>query len=146
MERYTFPATIARDPEDGRFWMASFRDVPGAHTGGRSREAVTARAGDCLATAIEACLEDGRAVPQPSRPRKGEVLIPLEPSLAAKAAVIEAFRVSGLTQTALAKRLGIDAREVRRLLDPTAPSKLGTLSNAAEALGIRLVITVRAAA
>jgi antitoxin HicB len=43
-----------------------------------------------------------------------------------------------------AKRLGIDEKEVRRLLDPHYGSKLPRIAQAIEALGRRLVIGLEA--
>jgi antitoxin HicB len=45
-----------------------------------------------------------------------------------------------VSKVALAARLGIDEKEVRRLLDPAAPSKLTRLEAALGALGSRLVV------
>ena len=45
----------------------------------------------------------------------------------------------------LAKRLGVDEKEVRRLLDPHYGSKLPRIARAVEALGKRLVIGLEAA-
>jgi len=44
----------------------------------------------------------------------------------------------------LARRLGIDEKEVRRLLDPHYGSKLPRIAQAVEALGRRLVIGLEA--
>jgi antitoxin HicB len=62
---------------------------------------------------------------------------------AAKLAIYEAMREAGLTQAALAGRLGCDPRQVRRLLDLDHHSRLDT---ALAALGKRLVIEVQDAA
>ena len=61
--------------------------------------------------------------------------------MAAKLAVLDAFRASGLSKPELSRRLGRD-EEVRRILDPMHPTKLPTLRAALAALGRRLVIGV----
>ena len=47
---------------------------------------------------------------------------------------------AGITKVQLAKRLGIDEKEVRRLLDPHYGSKLPRIAQAISTLGRRLVI------
>ena len=66
--------------------------------------------------------------------------------MAAKLAIYEAMRAAGLTQTALADRLGCDPRQIRRLLDLDHASRLDQLEAALAALGKRLVIEVQDAA
>ena len=84
----------------------------------------------------------GQALPKPSKRRKELAAITVEPEIAAKLAVIEAFKAARITQGELATRLGKDGREVRRILDPNHATKLPALTQALEALGRRLVIGV----
>jgi antitoxin HicB len=65
---------------------------------------------------------------------------------AAKLAIYEATRAAGLSQTALAERLGCDPRQVRRLLDLDHRSRIDQLEAALRALGKRLVLEVEDAA
>jgi len=87
-------------------------------------------------------LEQGRPLPKGSKRRRDVVAITVEPEVAAKLAVIEAFKTAQITQGELASRLGKDGREVRRILDPNHATKLPALIQALEALGRRLVIGV----
>ena len=66
--------------------------------------------------------------------------------IAAKAALYLAMREAGLSNVALARRLGCQETEVRRLLSPRHNSKIGRLEQALAALGKRLVVDVRDAA
>jgi len=50
------------------------------------------------------------------------------------------MREAGIGKTQLAKRLGVDEKEVRRLLDPRYGSKLPRIAQAVSVLGQRLVI------
>jgi antitoxin HicB len=50
------------------------------------------------------------------------------------------MRESGITKVQLAKQLGVDEKEVRRLLDPHYGSKLPRIAEAIHLLGKRLVI------
>lgn len=60
----------------------------------------------------------------------------------AKAALYVAMREAGISKTQLAKRLGVDEKEVRRLLDPRYGSKLPRIAQAISALGRRLVVSL----
>jgi antitoxin HicB len=58
----------------------------------------------------------------------------------AKAALFVAMRQAGISKLQLARRLGVDEKEVRRLLDPHYGSKLPRIAQAISVLGQRLVI------
>jgi antitoxin HicB len=58
----------------------------------------------------------------------------------AKAALYVAMREAGISKLQLAKRLDVDEKEVRRLLDPHYGSKLPRIAQAIQVLGQRLVI------
>ena len=62
----------------------------------------------------------------------------------AKAALAQAMVEAGITKVELAKRLGVDEKAVRRLLDPHYGSKLQSIAQAIAALGRRLVIGLEA--
>ena len=51
-----------------------------------------------------------------------------------------------MTKAELARRLGKDEKEVRRILDPMHPTKLAAMTEALAALGRRLVVGVEDAA
>ncbi len=122
------------------------RDIPEALTQGDGEADALWQAADCLEEAIAAYITEGRDIPMPSKPRKNDRLIPLSPVMAAKAALYQVMRDAGLTKVALARRLGCNEKDVRRMLDPKHPTKIPALSNALAALGKRLVIEVRDAA
>ena len=65
---------------------------------------------------------------------------PPSPESAAKAAVYRAFKASGLKKVDLARQMGRNEVEVRRILDPHHGTKLGQLDEAARALGGRLSV------
>jgi antitoxin HicB len=66
--------------------------------------------------------------------------------MAAKAALYLAMREAGMTNVQLARRIGRDEKEVRRMLDPRHPTKLPRIKEALEVLGKRLVVSVERAA
>ena len=84
-------------------------------------------------------------LPKPRARGRSLVEIAIAPDVAAKLAVLEAFKTAGITKSALARRIGKDEKEVRRILDPKHPTKLPALTAALRALGKRLVVGVMAA-
>lgn len=126
--------------------VATFPGVPEAHTVGNDEVQALARAPDALETALAIYVDERRDLPRPARPRKGQRAVTLPPMAAAKLAIYQAMRDQGVTQVALARRLGRDPKDVRRLLDLMHRSRLDRLEAALAALGKRLVIEVRDAA
>jgi antitoxin HicB len=93
-------------------------------------------------------LARGRPLPKVKTKTKGRDLVPVAVAadVAAKLAVLEAFTEAGISKVDLARRLGKDEKEVRRILDPRHPSKLPALTDALRVLGKRLVVAVEKAA
>ena len=60
--------------------------------------------------------------------------------MAAKAALVLAFRDSGLSRVAFARRLGVDDKVVRRMLDPRHATAANRLHQALRLLGRELVV------
>src|SRR3989304_337447 len=80
-----------------------------------------------------------RALFERGSPRGTGVGFAVAPDVAAKLAVLESFVAAGISKSELARRLGKDEKEVRRILDPKHPTKLPALTAALRALGKRLV-------
>ena len=142
--RFLYPARFTTD-EDGAL-VVSFRDVPEALTAGDDLADARWQAADCLAEAAAGRILDDRDLPPPSKARRGEVLVPLDAVIAAKTALAGALRESGLTKAAFARRLGVDVKEVRRMLDPRHATKVPALARALAALDKQIVIEVHDAA
>lgn len=125
--------------------LATFPDVPGAMTQGDDEELALHWAQDALLVTLTGYMELGRDIPPPS-PADGRELIPVPPMSAMKLAIYQAMREQRLTRVALADRLGVDEKMVRRLLDLDHASKLSQLEAALRALGRRVLIDVVAMA
>jgi hypothetical protein len=65
--------------------------------------------------------------------------------MAAKAALVLAFRDSGLSRLAFARRLGVDDKVVRRMLDPRHATAANRLHRALRLLGRELIVESTAA-
>ena len=84
-----------------------------------------------------------RDIPAPSAPKRGERLVGTPITTALKAAVHVALRDSGVSKSELARRMQVDEKEARRMLDPRHPTKVPTLERALAVLGRRAEIAVR---
>jgi len=137
---------VALEPASNGTVIATFPDVPEAHTAGNDEAQALERAPDALETALAIYVDERRDLPRPKRPRKGDWMVALPPMAAAKLAIYQAMRDQGVTQVELAGRLGCDPKDIRRLLDLMHNSRLDRLDSALAALGKRLQIEVRDAA
>ncbi len=141
--RFSFPARFNRE---GAMVNVSFRDLPECLTFGKGLKDAMKMAEDCLDEGIAARIVNGGAIPMPSRPRSGERLVAPPPQTAAKAALCLALSEAHMSKSELARRIGCDEKEIRRMLDPRYGTKLPRLHRALAALGKRLEIDLRDAA
>jgi len=142
---FVYPARFERGDKPGVLVIA-FRDVPEAITQGNGERDALWQAADCLEEAIAGRIADGGAIPKASKAARGERLIPVPAPMAAKAALYLAMREAGMTNVQLARKLGCDEEEVRRMLDPRHPTKLPRIKDALDVFGKRLVVSVEEAA
>jgi predicted RNase H-like HicB family nuclease len=126
-----YPAQFEPQPEGG--FTISFPDFctqarPGGGGYGKAAdyEEALRQAADLLDTIVASHLAEGWDLPSPS-PARGRPLIALDPLVAAKAELYRAMRAGGVTQAELAGRLGVELRQVLRLLDPKYKSRIGGL-------------------
>ena len=138
MERFEYAVRLV-SAEDGGF-VVSCRDLPPLVTQGEDREHALSEAVDAMDEVFAAYMNGGLDFPVSSKARKGEYLVSPPAETVAKAALHVAMREAGITKVQLAMRLGVDEKEVRRLLDPHYGSKLPRIAQAIGALGHRLVI------
>jgi antitoxin HicB len=134
-----YPVKLDRDT-NGTI-LASFPDVPEAHTFGADREEVLARAADALETAFLGYLEDRRAIPTPSS-LKRRSFVTLPALTEAKLALYSAMRTARVSKAELARRLNCHPPQVDRLLDLRHRSRLDQLEAAFRALGKDLSVEV----
>ena len=149
--RYAYPCSIRRDEEEacatGReAYTVTFPDVYGANTGGWSWQEALDLAKDCLGVALGMYVKARQDIPAPSPLAEGQLLIAVAPIVAAKLALDTAMREQGVTNVALARRLGVQENAVRRLLDPGHRSHITSVEKALAALGRSLIVEDGAAA
>jgi antitoxin HicB len=143
MIRFAYPVDLSQDDE-GRY-LVRFPDLPEALTDGDGEAEALRSATDCLGEAVAGRLARREDIPAPSAAR-GRPLVAPPALIAAKAALNEALRDAGVSNTAFAASLGIHEGEVRRLLDPRHASKIGRLEWALGHLGKCLIVSVGTAA
>jgi antitoxin HicB len=144
MKAFVFHATF--EPGDRRGIVVSFPDVPEAITQGDDAADARAMAEEALGLALLSYPARGLPLPKTRARGREMVRVAVAPDVAAKLAVLEAFAEAGISKAELARRLGKDEKEVRRILDPRHATKLPALTEALRTLGKRLIVAVEAAA
>lgn len=134
MREFVYPARFTPDRKDGGF-VVTFRDFPESITQGESVKDCLEQAAGALQAALEGRIMDDLDIPQPSGPKRGEHPIPAPIQTALKAALVLEMRDAGITRVELARRLDIDEKEVRRMLDPHHPTKADRLEKALAIFG-----------
>ena len=143
MERFEYAVHLEAADEGG--FVVTCRDLPALVTQGDDQADALAQAADAMDEVFAVHMDDGLPLPTPTKARKGEFVVSPPAETVAKAALHVAMRAASVTKVQLAKRMGIDEKEVRRLLDPHHGSKVPRIAEAVQALGQRLVIGLEAA-
>jgi antitoxin HicB len=138
MKRFQYPVLLTKADEGG--FVVTCRDLPPLVTQGEDGADALAQAADAMDEVFATYMIDGIAFPEPSKARRGEQLVAPPAETVAKAALHVSMREAGISKLQLARQLGVDEKEVRRLLDPHYGSKLPRIAEAISLLGQRLVI------
>ena len=138
MVRFEYPVLLKAAEEGG--FIVTCRDLPQLITQGENKEDALTQAADAMDEVFATYMLEGLTFPAPSKTRRGEFSVAPPAETMAKAALYMAMSEAGITKVQLAKQLGIDEKEVRRLLDPHYGSKLPRIAQAIQLLGKRLVI------
>jgi DNA-binding XRE family transcriptional regulator/predicted RNase H-like HicB family nuclease len=140
-----YHAVVTRD---GRASVAEFPDCPGCHTQAAPGEDILLCAREALEGWLETHLVLGRVPPLPSskarRAPAGQrsIMVPVSAPLAARLQLRAARHRAGLTQEALARKVGVSQQQIAGLESPDANITLGTLLRVADALGQDVAITL----
>lgn len=123
--------------------VVSFPDLPEALTEGENEADAAAQAVDCLDEAIAGRIARHEDIPSPSPVRgRRQRLVVVPQQTAVKAALYLAMREAGLSNVRLARRLGCDEKEIRRMLDPRHATRMERMRAALSACGKEIRITV----
>lgn len=134
MRQFTYAVKLTPDKRDGGY-VVTCRDMPEVITQGDTVEEAMVEAADALEEAVAGRIDDKRDIPVPTAKKRGERIVSVPPSMALKAAVYLAVRDAGISNSELARRLRLDEKEARRILDPHHPTKLPRIEAALAALG-----------
>jgi antitoxin HicB len=144
MRSFVYPANLRPEKRGG--FTVQFPDLPEAITSGKNRADALLQAADCLEEAIAGRVADGLELPEPTVARRSHVQVALPAPMAAKAALYLAIQEAGLSNSELGRKLGLDEKEIRRMLDPRHATRLSRIQTALDFLGKRLVVSLDNAA
>lgn len=132
-----YPVELKRE---GKWFLVRFRDIPEAHTHGRTLDEAMKAAGDALETAIDIYFDECRVVPSPSRIKSGQQFVELPASLSAKIVLLNEMIRQNVRPIELARRLKTTPQEITRLTNLHHTSKIDRIAEAMNALGKTLEI------
>ena len=112
---YAYPALLRDNKEGG--YIVSFRDVPEAITEIWSMDELQDTAVDALVTVLEMYFEKNRVFPEPSKPKKNEVMVALPLIVVAKMLLLNVMFSSNIRACDLARKMHIKPQEVNRIID-----------------------------
>ncbi len=144
MSAFMYPAKFSTGP-DGRV-LVEFVDLPRVATDGKNLQEAFEEAIDALGSDLSIRLSRHEEIPAPSAAKRRQRLVPVPWWLTPKLALYLAMRAEGMPNAVLARRLKVNERVVRRMLDPSHETKAEKIQAALAALGKRLVMDVEDAA
>jgi antitoxin HicB len=132
-----YPADIK---PDGKFFLVTFPDFPEAITQGDSVEDALVHAADVLESVLDHFIENRLPIPAPSKLKRGQRLVELPASYAAKVLLVNEMVAQKVRPAELARRLQVTPQEVTRLIDVHHATKIDGIASALKALGKTLDI------
>jgi antitoxin HicB len=134
-----YPVKLTADKESGGF-VVTFPDIPEAITQGETAEEALKMAQEALETALDFYFDDRRAVPAPSKPKRGQRLVTLPVSIEAKVLLLNEMIRQRVRPAELARRLRTTPQAVNRLVNIRYVSKIDGIAGAMAALGKSLEV------
>ena len=136
-----FPVDLCEDKDAGGF-VVTLPDIPEAITQGETEEEAMGMAREALETALEFYFEDKRAVPVPSKTKRGQDVIELPASLSAKILLLNEMLAQNIRPAELARRLDTTPQEVNRLTNLRHTTRIDGIDAALRALGKSLEMRI----
>jgi len=134
-----YPAVIRQDPK-GKDFVVTFPDLDGAITGASTLDEAIDEASDCLASWLAFAIKNHEAVPEPSEPKDSQYTISVPLWIGPKVALYRAVTEQGISNSELARRLGVTETVIRRMLDPDRATKSMKLEAALRSVGRHLYL------
>jgi antitoxin HicB len=126
--------------KDGKFFLATFPNIPEAISQGKTRQEALQAAQEALETALDFYFDEQRTVPIPSNAKRGQSGIELPPSIAAKVVLMNEMVRQRVRPAELARRLNTSPQTVNRLVNLKYSSKIDGIDEALKALGKTLEV------
>jgi antitoxin HicB len=145
MFEMSYPAEITQHRE-GKDWVVKFPDLKGSNTGADTLDGALDEASDCLGSYLAMLIANRKPIPDPSRVKGKQRLIAVPLWIAPKVALYRALQEQGVSNSELARRLGVRETIVRRMLDPDHATKSARLEAALRSVGKRLLVAIDDAA
>ena len=133
-----YPAHLEPQEEGG--YVVTFPDIPEAITQGDDVDDALIHAADVLESALDYYIDEGLPIPKPSKPKRGQRLIELPASYAAKILLLNEMTAQRVRPAELARRLKVTPQEVNRLINWRHTTKIDAIAAALKALGKTLEI------
>ena len=138
---FMYPITLTPDTKEGGF-VVTFVDIPEAITQGDTQAQALSAAKDALESALDFYFEDKRAVPPPSKAKRGQHVVELAASLSAKVLLLNEMVTQNVQPAELARRLNTSPQEVNRLTNVKHTTRIDGIAAALHALGKHLDMRV----
>ena len=122
--------------------LVTFPDIPEAATSAHNQMKALINALEALESALEFYFEDGRPVPMPSAPKRGQQTVTLPASMSAKVLLLKEMLEQNVRPADLARLLGTTPQAVNRLTNLRHATKIDGLVEAFQALGKKLELRV----
>ena len=136
-----YPAKFDVD-EAGRI-LVTFRDLPEVATDGADMDEAQREAADALTSALMFRMKYREDIPGPSRGRSDEEAVTPDAGVAMKIALYISMREHGVTAAELTRRLGVDNREIQRILNPQHATKVARMGEAIGATGSNVIVELQ---
>src|SRR5579862_5455353 len=101
-----YPANITRH-RVGKDWVVKFPDLKGTNTGADTFDEAVNEAADCLGSYLAMLIATRKPIPEPSAVKGKQRLISVPLWIAPKVALYRALQEQGISNSELARRLGV---------------------------------------
>ncbi|MFA9209464.1 MAG: hypothetical protein ACEQSN_14915 [Yersinia sp. (in: enterobacteria)] len=139
---FSYPASYTFDETSGEYHI-HYREFPELESVTYSPEDIELEAQDGIKNGIAAEMEERRPVPAPSALQPDDIAVHVPILVRLKAELHNAMLSTGTRKADMARKLGLNAAQMDRLLDVFYASKVEALEQALYLLGLEAYVAVR---
>lgn len=129
----TYAVQLTGNDKEG--YVARLKGIPGALTGGDTREEAMRMAASLVTDWAIGCFADGEEMPAGQKPGPGEDAVTISADAAAKIMVRNEMLRKGVSLSSVAGRLGMPASQLSRNLRLSTSTRLSLLERICKAMG-----------